>query len=141
MKKKSPTSSTILCWYCGKEIFNDTYDLKIRATRDHQIPKSRGGTGKKNNMVDACHPCNTSKNKKTVDEFREYIRWKKSPFMQTYYALFEALSNYPEEHSDEYRKRIWQIIVDLNSITPEVYFYGERRQLVYFQGELINVPF
>lgn len=50
------------CFYCGKY-------AKIDA--DHVIPISRGGQHSIGNLVPSCRSCNTSKNNKTIMEWRK----------------------------------------------------------------------
>lgn len=61
------------CCYCGVEM---TFTRGKRgtiasnkATLEHVLPISRGGTHTWDNAALACHRCNTSKNAKTVDEW------------------------------------------------------------------------
>ena len=54
------------CTYCG-------VDLEDSPTRDHDIPVSRGGTNYIDNIVPACRACNSTKNTKTGEEYREKI--------------------------------------------------------------------
>ena len=51
------------CNGCGR-------DLLRRFCADHIIPLSRGGTNWPDNIQILCHPCNTSKGDKTMDEWR-----------------------------------------------------------------------
>lgn len=51
------------CYYCGSYV-----DISI----DHVIPVSRGGRHSIGNLVAACKPCNSSKNNRTVMEWRVY---------------------------------------------------------------------
>ncbi|MHA7210803.1 HNH endonuclease [Arthrobacter sp. MDT1-65] len=61
------------CCYCGIEMdFNRGPRGTIapdRATLEHVLPISRGGTHTWDNAALACHHCNTSKNAKTLDEW------------------------------------------------------------------------
>lgn len=59
----------IACHYCGNLI------AKSRITRDHKIPKSKGGSGGKENIVPACRSCNTEKGSMM---YIEYILWRRS---------------------------------------------------------------
>jgi len=52
------------CAYCGDPI------TKKDTTRDHVIPRSRGGCGKEDNIKPACRRCNTLKADKSLEEFR-----------------------------------------------------------------------
>lgn len=53
-----------LCAYCGEH--HTTPNL----SRDHVIPKSRGGADTWTNVVSACHSCNHSKGARTPEEAR-----------------------------------------------------------------------
>jgi hypothetical protein len=44
------------CHYCGVK--------GVPLTRDHIVPRARGGVDKSWNVVDSCEPCNFSKGKK-----------------------------------------------------------------------------
>lgn len=50
------------CFYCGN----------VATTKDHKIPKSRGGRNTRDNIVPACEPCNNLKGSRTVAEFIAY---------------------------------------------------------------------
>ena len=56
------------CFYCGKPL-----DIATR-TIDHVIPRSRGGSNRKENLVPACRPCNEAKGALTIKEYREQVR-------------------------------------------------------------------
>jgi 5-methylcytosine-specific restriction endonuclease McrA len=47
------------CFYCGAPA----------KTRDHKLPRSRGGTDAPENLVLACKSCNSSKGRLTAEEF------------------------------------------------------------------------
>lgn len=51
------------CYYCDKPLSHRTY------TRDHIIPKFRGGCNNDINIVPACTKCNTLKGHKLLTEF------------------------------------------------------------------------
>jgi 5-methylcytosine-specific restriction endonuclease McrA len=59
------------CFYCGRELDRETF------SRDHMIPKSRGGVKRglltRQNLVDACKGCNGRKGSQTVEEFRKTV--------------------------------------------------------------------
>jgi len=79
------------CWYCGAMLadmrgfsaltMHGGNDVEIpdgyqRLHRDHQLPRSRGGTNRRSNIVDACLSCNSRKHNKTVEEYRHYLQAK-----------------------------------------------------------------
>lgn len=50
------------CFYCGlKRTIG-------QMTKEHKVPRSKGGRGG-NNLVLACHPCNNAKGAKSIDDF------------------------------------------------------------------------
>ena len=52
------------CYYCG---------VQGAMHADHRIPLSRGGANTIDNIVPCCKSCNSSKHKRTDDEFRAYL--------------------------------------------------------------------
>jgi len=61
----------IRCAYCGCELRKKMRGVgKHLHTKDHVIPRSRGGTNHHKNLVDACLGCNSRKSNMTVEEFR-----------------------------------------------------------------------
>lgn len=58
------------CWYCGCHMTFGNEGTAI--TREHLLPRARGGNNKPDNIVGACRSCNVSKQAKTVEEFRVY---------------------------------------------------------------------
>jgi 5-methylcytosine-specific restriction endonuclease McrA len=50
------------CQYCGAKVTMRT------GTRDHVVPRSRGGRDVLSNIVAACVPCNTRKDARTPEE-------------------------------------------------------------------------
>ncbi len=59
-----------LCAYCGTEL-NPFVDWQV----DHMTPVLFGGEGEEN-LVAACRSCNSRKQSKNVEEFREDARMK-----------------------------------------------------------------
>jgi hypothetical protein len=53
------------CAYCGI--------TGVKLERDHVIPLTRGGSDTKSNIAPACRTCNSSKNHRTVEEWRAGI--------------------------------------------------------------------
>lgn len=51
-----------ICGYCGEEFTNN------ELTRDHIIPRSKGGPDVWENVVSACSPCNKHKDARTPEE-------------------------------------------------------------------------
>ncbi len=59
------------CWYCGQSI------LLAEMCVDHVYPKFRGGNSNIDNLLPACRSCNCSKRDRTIEEYREYLQWKR----------------------------------------------------------------
>lgn len=57
-----------LCRFCARMLAIDG-DVRIRATIDHWVPRSRGGANDIYNWVLACAPCNLAKGSLTGAEF------------------------------------------------------------------------
>ena len=55
------------CYYCKNKITG----IK---TIDHKIPVIKGGTNNKENLVLCCKHCNSQKNNKTEEEYREWLK-------------------------------------------------------------------
>lgn len=66
---------TETCFYCGLLVRHLTiagrqHTPQHHRTRDHKVPKARGGTKAIDNIVTACLKCNTDKGTLTVEEYR-----------------------------------------------------------------------
>lgn len=67
------------CYYCTRDVWRPreqhcSSHHELRATADHKIPRSRGGRGE-NNLVLACHACNSLKGDLTEEEFEAEVLW------------------------------------------------------------------
>ena len=78
-KRKSRTSTRRLqllkrspyCVYCMKELTIDN------STVDHVVPKSKGGTDRRSNLVLSYGPCNQKKANKTLNKKKVIINFLK----------------------------------------------------------------
>lgn len=59
------------CAYCGRDL--DVCGFVV----DHVHPQALGGRHEVENLLPACSPCNTSKGKKTLEQFRLFCAAKK----------------------------------------------------------------
>lgn len=57
-----------VCCYCHHEMTLD-FNMMSSATRDHVVPKSKGGKGNRHNIVCACLRCNQIKGSKNISQF------------------------------------------------------------------------
>lgn len=65
------------CFYCEREL-NDKSDIEpenpwLDLTKDHVIPKSKGGSGDIRNIRICCAQCNKLKADRTPEEFQEFL--------------------------------------------------------------------
>jgi len=80
------------CYWCGSKI---GHGHPLAATEDHLTPLSRGGSDNWENIVPACEPCNQRKNRRTAEEYRDYLARIGAPeFAQlSHYHYFLNLLN------------------------------------------------
>lgn len=78
------------CYYCGA----DLRAPGVEATLDHRVPRSRGGTDVRSNLVPACRECNAAKGCLTVEEYRERVR-ERLPEWRAMLALSQVLAREP----------------------------------------------
>jgi 5-methylcytosine-specific restriction endonuclease McrA len=67
------------CYYCHRPVHCVTCEPnhgndKLRATRDHFVPKSHGGRDRGPNIVLACKGCNSAKGAEMPDARRDYSK-------------------------------------------------------------------
>ena len=67
------------CCYCGANVALVSLNDANRASREHDVPKCRGGANSGKNVVLSCSPCNWAKDHMTGAEFREFIRTGQIP--------------------------------------------------------------
>lgn len=60
------------CYYCKRQCLERGSEETLRPTRDHYLPKIRGG-GKGTNIVLCCVACNRLKSDMTGDEFKHFM--------------------------------------------------------------------
>jgi 5-methylcytosine-specific restriction endonuclease McrA len=77
------------CAYCG---------ARTNLTLDHVNPRSQGGVDSWENLVTACHSCNTRKGNRTPEQAEMPMR--KKPFRPSYIMY---LSNFSGRVEDEWR--------------------------------------
>lgn len=101
-KEVCPSTKSILirdlyvCQYCGEKITNKT------GTKDHVIPKSKGGKNSWDNLVACCNYCQQLKNDKLPDDclMFPYRRPKEPTFLQRFYQHIKI--------SNSIERRTWK---------------------------------
>jgi len=116
------------CWYCGKVVAPQnckTTPLIDKATQDHLVPLSKGGSDEdESNIVTACFSCNSRKGKKTVEEYRFYLRYVTDERGRWIVRLQQCLEAMPTPYDAIFQEAInWME----ESIPPTV-FHGEQRR-------------
>jgi 5-methylcytosine-specific restriction endonuclease McrA len=92
------------CFYCGKEIKDNPGKLHV----DHFVPLRAGGKNIFSNFVPACPGCNTRKNGKTINEWRDSLRKK----IQETKLLLSYLESFLEQDAFWFER--YQISPDKN---------------------------
>lgn len=89
-----------LCFYCHAE------RGMSHMTRDHFIPRSKGGT-LRTNVVLCCSRCNGDKSSMTIYEFRAFLCKKVAKYLRKYKTLkHEELKHMQIEKIRRYRQAI-----------------------------------
>ena len=88
------------CHYCGVGLNKDN------RTIDHIKPKNLGGNNDFDNLVIACKPCNSSKGKYSIDEFRLRKSFEHAgcPFKFSAEQIKWLLSNFNDEFVGKTKK-------------------------------------
>ena len=64
------------CFYCGDGLGGTRHNAR---TRDHVVPRSRGGANRADNMVLACSWCNISKGSRLHHEWVNHLASQPEP--------------------------------------------------------------
>lgn len=75
------------CSYCGRE-----YSDRIKKTKDHLVPKSKGGNGREN-IIHCCGDCNNIKADRTPEEFAEFLKIYMPRHLETRYQRDKMIEN------------------------------------------------
>jgi 5-methylcytosine-specific restriction endonuclease McrA len=84
---------TETCFYCGMivrhlSVAGRQHTPQHHRTRDHKVPKARGGTKAIDNIVTACLKCNTDKGALTVEEYRLVLAHRRGLVQSTNLVVF-----------------------------------------------------
>ena len=99
-----------ICYYCGAK-------LGKRFHCDHVLPRTSGGGDNLSNLVPSCHSCNSTKCKRSIEEFRDLL------------ALRKLYEEHPEIPAFSPAQREWMRLngLDLISMAPKITFWFESR--------------
>jgi hypothetical protein len=81
------------CYYCGTKLVKFHSCRKTPTnppnglTKDHLLPKFRGGEGIANNQVECCCSCNNDKAALTLEEYRLVVAFRKGMIGQVEYQF------------------------------------------------------
>lgn len=92
--KKVKQCASGRCHYCNCRFTTSGPQMR---TKDHRIPKARGGRNHPSNYVDCCLRCNNDKGMMTEIEYREYLRTGRKPLGwngDTRYSLIGGPANH-----------------------------------------------
>lgn len=94
IKKQVQAKTDAKCWYCGRP-----YKPERASTMciEHMLPESRGGTWDIENLVPACISCNSRKKGRSLEEFRERMRWRRNGLL----PFSEAQTKWLEDNGIE----------------------------------------
>lgn len=90
------------CYYCAADLRRH----RDGATLDHRLPRSRGGTDARSNLVPACRPCNQAKGPLTVEEFRRRVL-EEQPAWRAMLALSALLASERSLASPSAFRMLW----------------------------------
>ncbi len=83
------------CQYCLAKVTEDTYYL------DHIIPRAKGGTNYKNNLITSCQSCNSNKSDNSAEDFL-LENYRKGLLKQSeYMKQIEYIKNIVESDTGE----------------------------------------
>jgi 5-methylcytosine-specific restriction endonuclease McrA len=84
------------CFYCGVSTVSGKGAAKKEngLTKDHMIPKSRGGKKLSNNIIGSCVKCNREKGCLTYEEFRVVMALRKNYISHIPAKVFSGETDY-----------------------------------------------
>lgn len=102
IKSHSRWTSESLCYYCHgvltpSYIRRGSVRPSTASTRDHMVPKCRGGSYIPDNIVQSCAGCNEEKGQLTSDEYLIVLLFRKLTFIRkglSYYCNISRRARY-----------------------------------------------
>ena len=71
------TTHPMECFYCGAKLIQPSavkkYPHLEMRTVDHVVPKVHGGLNSKRNTVPSCGTCNTEKDSRDLEDYRDFV--------------------------------------------------------------------
>ncbi|MEO5511186.1 MAG: hypothetical protein ABIS27_11210, partial [Longimicrobiales bacterium] len=106
------------CWFCSTPIGSGN------STVTCLMPAARGGTTLPENLCAACVPCSTSKNGKTVDEYRHWV-WQRSCTLAAVASQLEDILDGNSDLPAFYKAELGSLSARLALAAPPIRFFGE----------------
>jgi 5-methylcytosine-specific restriction endonuclease McrA len=78
------------CPYCAETMVIGDVESPHQPTRDHILPRSRGGSHKQNNGLIVCRACNVAKDNRTLVEWHAQLVRYSDPRAMFVWAVIEA---------------------------------------------------
>ena len=112
------------CWYCGAKLVSQ-FESKDCGVVDHVVPLHSGGSNARKNLVASCRKCNSSKSKKSVEEFRKKVLEEKCAEARAVKHLECAVMELEVAGLTDEAERLRPEINHLKINLPRVQFWGE----------------
>jgi len=118
------------CFYCEKPMRRDVRARHPdRATIEHRVPVSRGGSDRDGNVVAACRACNTRKGERSEEAFRQSLQSRGGELPSLFGLDYE-----PPQRSSVSNEEMenWRAILEmLRDRTREVFLLSRVDKLTY----------
>lgn len=119
------------CCHCGKKVFWGV--PTNRATIEHFVPLSQGGTNRNINLIMLCEDCNFDKGEKILDP-ETYLKYLKEPYKKQLCEYFESYIQ-----SFEFFKRRNVLALDTYDFQMTTEGYSKGRKSTSSSG-IIKIP-
>lgn len=119
------------CYYCQYEfgIYSELRELNLIRTKDHIIPKSKGGNNSELNIIIACSQCNTLKGTRLPTEFAKFLLKRINIIVK---EGGTGTINYP-------LKRLHLVLQNTNTLIETIEPYKEKLLKGYIQPKVKKI--
>lgn len=104
------------CCYCGKQILE-----KRDLTREHLIPKSKGGNQSHYNLKACCRPCNGSRGNQTLEDWLLKLKFK--------YSYLK-----PKAYSHYYLHKVYKLEAVIENVEYWIDYIKENHEKLYIRN-------